>query len=600
MRKRAVLGTRITEDTIATLRGLTDIVQVVSERITLKRSGRRFVGLCPFHMEKSPSFSVDPERQMYHCFGCGAGGDVFSFVMQTESIAFPDAVKSLADRHGFVLEGHQDEDGSKSREREAILEANRVAFGVFRHGLLKSPLGESARQYLEKRGISRAFMDEFGLGFIPDGWSYLADYMGKKGFSLPELEQAGLVIRNQQGRFYDRFRNRILFPIQDVQGRIIGFGGRVLGNENPKYLNSPETPVYHKARSLYGLHQARHAIRKSRVVHVVEGYFDVISLHQHGVRDTVAGLGTALTREQLQLLRGYADRVVLVFDGDAAGFRAAERAAPLLLSMNMDARVFLLPEGEDPDTLVRRSGRELFLEGALQAEPLFSFLVRTSLQRWGREPSGRIKTLESLLPLFEGIGDAITRDVYLRELADALDMDGNAVRERLGKRPLLREENGEKPARVSDSLRMEEALVSLLLSFPQSRERLSELNPENFFSDPVLKRIVLSIFKNRDVKDSWLNDPDILEDPEIQRRLSGLHFQKSPWNAENADLLISQFLRLRQQAHGNSGLMDRIKAAEAGKDQARLMALLEQKQEQARKAAKIGLSRMATPRRHTQ
>lgn len=600
--EEGALGTRITDETIETLRNVADIAQVVSERVTLKRAGRRLTGLCPFHVEKTPSFSVDPEKQMYHCFGCGAGGDIFSFVMQSEGLSFPEAVKSLADRFGVPLAESQEGDDREAGERQAILEANRVALGVFRHGLLKSPLGGVAREYLEKRGISEDSVARFGLGFIPDGWTRLLDYMTKKGFDPRLLEKSGLVVRSEKGRCYDRFRNRIVFPIQDIPGRVIGFGGRVLGAENPKYLNSPETLLYHKARSLYGLHQGRQEIRKSRVAYIVEGYFDVIALHQHGIGEAVASLGTALTREQIQLLRGYADRLVLVFDGDVAGLRAAERAAPLLLPFAMDCRVLLLPAGEDPDSFVRRLGKDAFLGEALKARPLFSFLMHASLQRWGRDPAGRIKALESLLPLLSGMTDTVVRDVYLREMADGLDMEEKGIRERLSKR--IPDSPGmarqiQKSEDPRGNLRMEEALVSLLLSVPQCREEVAGLKPEGFFSDPILKRIVLSLLYG-ERQDSLVNDPEILGDPEVQRRLSGFAFGESSWNVDNAELLISQFRRLQQQAQGSSGLMDRIKAAEAGKDQARLMALLEQKQQQAREAAKIGLSRVVTPRRHIQ
>ncbi|TWI67233.1 DNA primase [Desulfobotulus alkaliphilus] len=596
------MGTRITDETIETLRNVADIAQVVSDRVILKRSGRRLAGLCPFHVEKTPSFSVDPEKQMYHCFGCGAGGDVFSFVMQSEGLSFPDAVRSLADRFGVPLAEGRDESDPALGERQMLFDINRMVTGVFRYGLLKSSKGSIAREYLNKRGITEEFSEIFGLGFIPDGWSYLLDYMVKKGANTALLEKAGLVVCGRQGRFYDRFRNRIMFPIQDIQGRVIGFGGRVLGNDNPKYLNSPETPLYHKARSLYGLYQARHEIRKKRVVYVVEGYFDVISLHQNGIPETVAGLGTSLTREQVQLLRGYTERVVLVFDGDAAGLRAAERAAPLLLSFAMDARVLLLPSGEDPDSFVRSHGKEAFLQKGAEAEPLFSFLIQSSLQRWGRNPAGRMRSLESLLPVLENITDSVVRDLYLRELADGLDLEERAVRDRLGKQVLPRQ--GQDASReikpvFSEHLPMEEALISLLLSVPQCRDRVAAMDAQDFFSDPVLKRMAVCLL-NKEGAGTVLNSPEMLQDEEVQKRLARLGFQESVWNMENADNLISQFQRLQQQRQRGSGLMDRIKAAEAGRDQARLMALLEQKQQQAREAAKIGLSRVVTPRRHIQ
>lgn len=590
-----------------TLRNQADIVQVVSDRVVLKRAGRRFSGLCPFHSEKSPSFFVDPERRMYHCFGCGAGGDVFAFVMEVEGFSFAEAVRVLAERFGVPLESDDSGKGRVARgERNLIFEANTAALNLFRHGLLKSPKGKVARNYLEKRGVSEASIQNFGLGFVPEGWSYLGDYLRKKGFKDSLLEKAGLVIRSERGSFYDRFRNRVIFPIQDVTGKIIGFGGRSLGDEKPKYLNSPETSVYQKTRSLYGLRQARQEIRKKRLAYIVEGYLDVIALHQYGISEVVAGLGTALTREHIQILRAYADTLVLVFDGDAAGVQAAERTAPLLLAQSVDARVFLLPQGEDPDTHVRNVGRDAFIEAASGAERLFPFLVRSALDRFGRTPEGRIRSLESMVPILGSLTDPLVRETYIRELADTLDMGASGIRERLqnDKKIAPSSESSAKEslpaaeeACSEDRRRLEEALVSLLLSLPAYRPKIAELNPEGFFLDPVLKNIAIFL-----MQDEKAGAAEILKgetDPFVAKRLAKLEFEEKRWNEKNADLFMRQFQRILKQAQREIGLMEHIKTAEAEKDHAQLKALLEHKQQQAREVANLGPVRVVTPRRHT-
>lgn len=607
MAKGAAVGTKITDQCMETLRSQADIVQVVSDRVVLKRAGRRFSGLCPFHAEKSPSFFVDPERRMYHCFGCGAGGDVFSFVMESEGFSFPEAVRVLAERFGVPLQsdGFGKENTAKG-ERKAIFEANAAALNLFRHGLLKSPKGEIARKYLEKRDVSEASIRHFGLGFVPEGWSFLGDYLRKKGFRNTLLEKAGLVIRSAQGSFYDRFRNRIVFPIQDVTGKIIGFGGRSLGDEKPKYLNSPETTVYRKAGSLYGLRQARQEIRKKRVVYIVEGYLDVIALHQNGIPQAVAGLGTALTREQIQILRAYADTLVLVFDGDTAGIQAAERAAPLLFAQSVDARVFLLPQGEDPDTFVRSVGADAFLEAAGKAERLFPFLVRSALDRFGRTPEGRIRTLESLLSLLGSLEDPLVLEAYIRETADALDMGVAGIRERLetAKGRLLPSNSFKEEgagtfdnAEREDRERLEEAMVSLLLSHPDYRASIAKLDPVGFFRTPVLKTVALFLLENEKA-----GPEEILAnhtDPQVAQCIARLTFEAENWDIKSADLFIRQFQRILKQTQKEPGLMDRIKAAEEGQDSARLRTLLEQKQKQAREVAGLGSARAVTPRRHT-
>ncbi|UCF95264.1 MAG: DNA primase, partial [Desulfobacterales bacterium] len=312
----------IPEDKIAEIRNAVDIVDIVSEVVLLKKAGRNFLGLCPFHAEKTPSFSVSPDKQIYHCFGCGAGGSAFNFLMQHEGLSFPEAVQSLARRYGIDIptERLSREQNKRIRQRENLLTINRQALEFFCQALRDSAGGKSAMAYLQKRGIMPEIIDRFGLGYAPNGWRNLVDFFSQRKSSLDLVEKSGLIVsqKNRNG-FYDRFRDRIIFPIIDLNMQVIGFGGRVLDESLPKYLNSPETPLYNKSRSLYGLHQAKDKCRASDTVYIVEGYLDLLALHQNGIENTVATLGTALTADHVRLLRRYAGRMVLVYDSDEAG-----------------------------------------------------------------------------------------------------------------------------------------------------------------------------------------------------------------------------------------------------------------------------------------
>ena len=355
------------DDVIAEVRAASDIVDVVSDYVRLKKKGANFFGLCPFHQEKTPSFSVNSELGSYKCFGCGAGGDVFRFVREMEGMSFPEAVRTLAEKAGVELP----EAGDASRERadamEAAYGALRFAARFYYERLTRSASGRQALAYVEGRGYSKEIVKEFGVGYAPDGWSHLLDEAKANHISVESLEQAGLVIpKKSGGGYYDRYRDRIMFPVFSHMGKVLGFGGRVLKessgeqeNPSPKYINSPETIVYDKRRVLYGLRQARQVIREREESVLVEGYTDVMSLHQAGVRNAVASCGTSLTREQVQLLSRYAQRIALVFDADGAGENAARRGIDLALAAGMSVYVVALPEGEDPDSVAQREGASL-------------------------------------------------------------------------------------------------------------------------------------------------------------------------------------------------------------------------------------------------
>jgi len=372
---------RIRDEAIRTVRERASLSEVVSDVIALRRRGRSAVGLCPFHAEKTPSFTVSEDRGFFHCFGCGEHGDVFGFVMKTQSLTFPEAVRRVADRFGVPL---PEEAGEPARRREPLTAANAAAAAFFQ-AELRGPGGGRARAYLRERGLSEEVIERFGLGWAPGAGETLARHLRTKGVPLEDALTAGLVMRRDRpdgaGGVLDRFRERIMFPITDTSGKVIAFGGRILpgrptgGEPPPKYLNSAESPVFRKGHTLYGLALARDAIRKADRAIVVEGYLDLIALAQAGIGEVVAPLGTALTAEQLRLLRRFTETVIACFDGDLAGRRAAARSFPVFLEAGLWGRGAFLPAGEDPDTFVRAQGR-VALEGVLAAaEPLVEAFV---------------------------------------------------------------------------------------------------------------------------------------------------------------------------------------------------------------------------------
>ncbi|MDR5904600.1 DNA primase [Franzmannia qiaohouensis] len=401
-----------------------DVVEVVGERVQLKKSGRNHSGLCPFHQEKSPSFTVSQDKQFYHCFGCGAHGNALRFLMEYDNLRFPEAVEQLAARQGMEVprEG-ADDPRAQAREKKRKQGVNllELAASFFRERM-KMPEGQAARGYLERRGLSPQVVEEYGIGFAPNDWEALKRHLGEQGISeAVQIEYGLLVHREDSGRTYDRFRDRVMFPIRDVKGNTIAFGGRVLGDAKPKYLNSPETPVFHKGRELYGLFEARQAHRQLERVLIVEGYMDVVALAQFGIRNAVATLGTSTSEDHLTRLFRMVDEVVFCFDGDRAGRQAATRALETVLPMMIDgrqARFLFLPEGEDPDTLVRNEGAEGFQDRVVCASPLSEFLFDQAaagrdLARIEERERYASQVLKALARLPEGV----LKSLLLSELA---------------------------------------------------------------------------------------------------------------------------------------------------------------------------------------
>jgi len=390
------------------------------------------VGLCPFHSEKTPSFHVSAERQFFHCFGCKAGGDVFSFLMQMEQLTFPEALRKLAERAGIPLPAADPPLGdNQNTAKLAMYEAHKLAAKLYHHVLTSMPHGQKALEYLRRRGLTEQTIAEYQIGYAPDSWDFLTTWLKKRGFSLPVMVEAGLLARSENGqRIYDRFRGRIMFPIHDTQGEVIGFGGRSLDGSQPKYLNSPETPLFSKSHLLFNLHRARTAIRKRKQAVLFEGYVDVITAWQAGVQQGIATLGTALTEHQARLLRRNAEQVILCYDGDAAGQEAAEKAVSLLQQAGCSVRVATLPPGVDPDEYIRRNGAEAFSQNVLlQALPVTAFRLQQLRARHAlRDADDQARYVQEALQLIAQLPSAVERDMYERQLAEEFSLSLDAVK----------------------------------------------------------------------------------------------------------------------------------------------------------------------------
>lgn len=400
-----------------------DIVDIIDSRVKLKKAGRNYQALCPFHDEKSPSFSVNPDKQFYYCFGCGAGGNVLSFVMDYERLDFPQAIENLAHYYGLSVpreELNPNQEKAQQRKRD-LYDTMEGAARFYREQLTLAHHSQEANAYIRQRGLSNEIAQEFGIGFAPDAWDRVLNHLFKDQTDKTMMMDSGLIVENDKGKIYDRFRNRIMFPIRDNRGRVIGFGGRVMGNEKPKYLNSPETPIFHKGKELYGLYEARQAMRELPRILIVEGYMDVVSLAQHDIRYATATLGTASSAEHIELAFRHTAEVVFSFDGDEAGRKAARRAFENALPCIQDGRqirFLFLPDGEDPDSLVRQKGKDFFEELVRNAQPLEEFLFNIASQGIDtRTMDGRARFSQIATQLIGHVPEGVFKTLLVSELA---------------------------------------------------------------------------------------------------------------------------------------------------------------------------------------
>lgn len=484
-----------------TVKEAADIVEVIGEHVALKRNGLRYTGLCPFHGEKTPSFSVNPQGQFYYCFGCGASGDVFSFVMQYQHIDFPEALKQLAGRYHIELPERQmsEAEQARLRLREDLYRVHEAAAQCYEKTLADKRLGAQAREYLDQRGVPAEAISRYRLGFAPDpasaGWDYLSRSLTSQGFPAELLVQAGLSAVGKKGGHYDRFRSRVLFPLEDMGGRITGFGGRILGEGQPKYMNSPESPVFVKSRQLFGLYPHREAIRKQRRALVVEGNFDLLLLAVHGVDNVVAPLGTALTREHIHSLSNYCDEVILLFDADAAGLKAAMRSIPFFLEETLQGRVALLPKGHDPDSFVREQGRAAIDGLVEQALPLAEFALNSLIAEHGLTLGGKARIVQELKPLIQAAAKREQRELMVSHFAAKLGVSSSYFS---GAAPVQtsppmepQQASGQQAQSPLRSLtRQEVQLLDFLLFWPEYCLPLHEAGLLELVRNPGLKHVL--------------------------------------------------------------------------------------------------------------
>ncbi len=476
------------------------IVDIVAEYVSLRRSGSNFTGLCPFHSEKTPSFNVNPAREIFHCFGCGAGGDVFTFVMKIEGLSFPETVRKLAARAGVAFDEYPATEEEKKLRSEKDLQRKIMLLTAqhYREILTGRQDGEAARNYLLERDVDQETAAAYGLGYAPERRDTLVRLLGNRELPLETAERLGIIRKGEHG-WYDLLHHRLVFPIRDTQGQPIGFAGRVLDNSLPKYINSPESPIYHKSNVLFGIDLALREIRQNGTAIIVEGYFDHLTLHSAGIRNVLATCGTALTDGHINLLKKHAQRVCLLFDGDNAGRKATVKAMELCLEQSMPVYVINLPQGEDPDSFIKKNGAEAFNQKAASAKPAFEQFLHWLLNKTPADSiDQRVRLMNEITPRFQLIKDPVERNLYQNEICRLLGIDPNAFRKRVStQRKDTRPEPHQVNIKPSTCCNVtdvtQETLLGILAAYPEAREKISSFNLAELFDNdylPIVKAVL--------------------------------------------------------------------------------------------------------------
>lgn len=569
---------KYSRDIVAEVLAANDIADIVGATLELKPAGSgRLKASCPFHHEKTPSFTVNRQRQIYHCFGCGKGGDAISYLIELEGLSFGEALRKLADRAGIRLPVSTERDNQADQLRSKVLEFNKFASAHFRELLAHPMRGSVGRQYLKSRQLKEETTRRFSLGFAPEGWSNLLDAARAQGFQDQVLEAAGLFKRGDAGRLYDFFRNRLIFPIEDVSGNVVAFGGRDLGDSPAKYINSPETAVYRKSRVLYGLSKAREAFRREDFAILVEGYIDLLRCFDAGIENVVATCGTALTQEQASLIRRYVPEVVIVYDGDGAGIAAALKATSILSAAGLTVRAMALPNNQDPDDFIRAEGGDAFRALLKDAPDFVAFYIRMSESRTATI-EGRSAVAQELFAILQGLDDELRIDQYLKRIARELGLtewacqgEFNALRRGAARKPVLRVL--EKPAHKAFN-RDDCDFITVLLNQEDALERTRESLRGVPLGMGPLEQILVKLLASPN--GALLRD---FEDAEAQRLFA---------EAANGDVTgikdIEKLVAKQTDRLGKDALRTRVDAlsqaiheAQRSKDHARMMELVAQK-----------------------
>jgi DNA primase len=559
-----------------------DIVRVIGEYVQLKKAGQNFRGLCPFHSEKSPSFNVHPTKQIYHCFGCGVGGDVFKFVMEMEKCSFPESIRVVAEKCGIAVPQPRErspEERKENQQRAALVEMHRVAQAFFTKQLEGTAEGKVARAYLEDRGLEKTAIDQFGIGYAPSGGDLLLRSLKQK-YSEKLLVESGLVSRDQSGRLFDRFRRRITFPIANESGKIVAFGCRALGDDMPKYLNSPETPIYSKSNVLYHLDRAKEALRRSDFAVLVEGYMDAIAVARAGVSNVVASCGTSLAEPQIKLLARFTRRVIVNYDPDTAGQTATERSISLLLEQDFEVRVLALPGKADPDKFIREQGPDAYIKILKEAPPYVDYLIARARRMDLTTGEGKRNAVNFLLPYVQKIPNRLLRSEWATRISQQLRLDEPVLRAALSKAAAERRSEVKiQPELIGRAAKpVERRLIRMLVEGEGFRHELAQRIQQDQLhlgleTEKVLAALVAANLSGQPVQAS---EVAATLDERDRRMLFEILFEESSaltW--EEAESCV-EALRHRRAERELSDVQRSIEASPAGPD---LRALLERKQE---------------------
>jgi DNA primase len=583
------------EEKVSEIRDQSSVLEVVSDYVTLKKTGKNYKGLCPFHSEKTPSFMVNEEKQIFHCFGCGEGGDVFTFLMKVGHFSFPQAVEELAKRYGVKLPSRELSPSQKKEEakREVLFQINQIASEYFHEILTQRREGEEGRKYLSHRGISPEVIQEHRLGYSADRWDGLVRYLQEKKISLNLAWEVGLISPKKKEGWYDVFRGRILFPTFDIHQRVVGFGGRVIGEGQPKYLNSPESSLYHKGEILYGLHVAKRWATERDCVIIVEGYFDLLTLHQYGMKHSVATLGTALTTQHIRILKRYTKNLITLFDADQAGIQATLRSLPLFLEEGVIGRTIALPEGEDPDGFLRKGSGEDFGKRVEGSIPLVDFFFEWLMKTFDvKSIDGKVRVAKEGLALLGKISDKIRRDFYVKALAERLDVQESFLYEMLRSSSKEASQVGEDLKRSSKERgfpKSEEMVVRLMVHYPEFIPVLSKEEIFKEFESPILQKMAVAL-KDLYQRKGRLDLPEAIANVEedLKGRLCEFVFQESGLEGNREKILEDCIQKIREERikKEKGELQKRIKEADKQQEDKGLNPLLEQKLELARRREK--------------
>ncbi len=589
--------TFIPEEKIREIRESVSIIGVISDYLSLKKKGANHQGLCPFHQEKTPSFSVNENKNFFYCFGCHESGDVFSFLMKKESISFNEAAKLLAGRVGIIIPEKPltPQQVRTQSEKEELFEINKKAATLYNKLLLEDSRAAKARQYLERRSISTDTIKNYGLGYAPDGWDTLTKELKGSNKQLLLAQKTGLIVKKDADRYYDRFRNRIIFPIINLSRNVAGFGGRIIDKGEPKYLNSPESVIYSKRHTLYGLPNAVKDIKNSEKAIIVEGYLDVLSLHQAGIKNSVAPLGTALTEHQIQILSRYTQNIITVFDADPSGEKAMIRSLEPFLANNIAPYLVLLPENEDPDSFVRTNGETAFREKVDNAGHLFDFVIEKIIQKNKiATPRGRTDACDEIVPLLKKISDVMERDIYIQKISRRMNLKEEHIRSRMenasAKRGFSDVEKKKTETASASNKNAEQLVLQLMLCHPKIINLVDKSSFIEELTDTDIKQICSMVLTEYREKGSFSLSALIekTEKEDLRKTIAKNSFENH-LAGEPTKILEDciKDIRLKKNIKKQEKVRGLLRQAEAAKDEKLSIKYLEESQKLLKEKKKI-------------